>query len=71
MELNGPGKIIIIKQKLGMCLESCKGSEGLLLVSVVVTEAPDVVGGNVMDGAKHVLPVPYLQTLSHIKKLAT
>ena len=45
----------------------CLVREGLLLVSVMVAEAPDVVGGNVMDGAQHVLPVLHLQTLSHIQ----
>ena len=33
----------------------------LLLVSVVVAEAADVVGGDVVDGAQHVLTVLHLQ----------
>ena len=41
-------------------LKACKGRVLVLLVSVVVAEAPDVVGGNVMDGAQHVVPVLHL-----------
>ena len=38
-----------------------------LLVSVVVAEAADVVGGDVMDGAQHVLPILNLQITNQIQ----
>ena len=76
MELNGPGNkslelgktivptiyIIYMEGRTPLVerLESCKGRVIVLLVSVVVAEAPDVVGGNVMDGAQHVVPVLHL-----------
>ena len=48
------------RNPLGGRLEACNGRVLVLLVSVVVAEAPDVVGGNVMDGAQHVVPVLHL-----------